>query len=62
MAGEWRNIYELLSFDRIAYAHEERSQYWHESYDPNAIAQQQIGRFVDEIKMYLEKGCWDDHF
>ncbi|MCP4995687.1 MAG: hypothetical protein GY934_18210, partial [Gammaproteobacteria bacterium] len=60
--GEWRNIYELLSFDRIAYAHEERNSYWHKDLDYNAIAQQRIERFADEIKTYVETGSWDDYF
>jgi len=60
--GEWQNIYELLSFDMIAYQHEERNPHWHESYDYNTAAHQRVDRFADEIKRYTEKGCWNEYF
>ena len=59
--GEWRNIYELLSFDMIAHVHEEQNTYWGD-HDFNALRQQRIERFADEIKTYAEQGHWNEYF
>jgi len=63
LEGEWRNIYELLSFDMIAHVHLDvvQNPYWH-GYDFNARSQQAIARFADQIKAYNEKGHWDESF
>jgi hypothetical protein len=58
--GEWRNIYELLSFDMIAYAHEEKSVHWGVS-DVNAMNQLQIERFANKIKHYAEQDNWKEY-
>jgi hypothetical protein len=59
--GEWRNIYELLSFDMIAYRHEEEKAYWG-NYDFNAMNQLRIEQFAEQIKVYAETGRWNDCF
>jgi len=53
--GEWRNIYELLSFDMIAYRHVEEKTYWGD-YDFNAMNQRRIEEFAEQIKIYTETG------
>ena len=59
--GEWRNIYQLLSFDMIAYEHQDDQQnsYWGD-YDFNVIYQQNIERFAKRIKNYTEKETEDE--
>jgi hypothetical protein len=61
--GEWRNIYQLLSFDMIAYEHQDDQQnsYWGD-YDFNVIYQQNIERFAKRIKNYTEKETEDELF
>jgi hypothetical protein len=58
--GEWKNIYELLSFDMLACQHQERNPYGHQGYDYNRVARQLIEKFADRIRIYTEKGTWDD--
>ncbi len=59
--GEWRNIYELLSFDMIAYRHEDQEAYWG-NHDFNKFRQEHIERFAIRIKRYSEQGYSDDLF
>jgi hypothetical protein len=58
--SKWCNIYELLSFDRIAYAHEEPRFQW-DGYDANASYQARIERFASKIKQYAEQGNRNEH-
>lgn len=60
--GEWRNIYELLSFEMIACQHQERLSYWLESYDYNTVAQQRVERFAEKVRRCAGKGCWNEEF
>ncbi|MES9884504.1 MAG: UvrD-helicase domain-containing protein [Sedimenticola sp.] len=59
--GEWRSIYELLSFDKISHVHEDHQPYWHKDFDYNAVAQHQIKRYAGRIKAYAETGRWNDY-
>jgi len=59
--GEWQNIFALLSFDMIAHAHSDEYSY-PGGYDYNAMHQQYVERFADEIKTYTEQGCWNEFF
>ncbi len=59
--GEWRNIFELLSFDMIAYTHEDQEAYWND-HDFNKFRQEHIERFANRIKRYSEQGYTDDLF
>ncbi|HEB94644.1 MAG TPA: hypothetical protein ENI94_14555 [Gammaproteobacteria bacterium] len=59
--GEWKNIFELLSFDMIAHVHADKNSYWN-GYDYNAMSQEQIERFADKIKTYTKKGGWNKYF
>jgi hypothetical protein len=59
--GEWLNIYELLSFDMIAYEHEDKRFYWSSS-DVNESYQRRIEHFFNNIKIYTEQGYWNELF
>ncbi len=59
--GEWRNIFELLSFDMIAHVPTDNYSHW-SGYDHNAINQQRIEQFANKIRTYAEKGCWNELF
>ena len=59
--GQWQNIYQLLSFDRIAHAHVEHNPRWG-NYDFNTMGQSQIKRFADKVRTYTEQGSWHELF
>jgi len=63
LEGEWRAIYELLSFDMIAHEHLDvaSNPYW-DGYDVNDLFQKAITQFADNIKSYNETGHWDEYF
>ncbi|MCP4283419.1 MAG: AAA family ATPase [Gammaproteobacteria bacterium] len=60
--GEWRRIYDLLSFDMIAHPFsdpKERAYYWPDL-DFNAIHRQQIERFAQRVTNQAEPGHHDE--
>ncbi len=57
--GEWRNIYEILSFDMVAMQHEESCIY---IADFNERGQARIERFAQKIKNHAETGSWSEYF
>jgi len=60
--GEWRRIYDLLSFDMIAHPFsdpKEREYYWSDL-DFNVIHQQQIERFAQRVTNQAEPGHHDE--
>ncbi|MCU7906148.1 MAG: UvrD-helicase domain-containing protein [Candidatus Thiodiazotropha sp. (ex Epidulcina cf. delphinae)] len=61
VGGEWRNIFELLSFDMIAHVHTDKGSHWGE-YDYNEMGRRHVARFADKIKRYAEQGCWNAPF
>jgi hypothetical protein len=59
--GEWRNIYELLSFGMIAHVHVEQYHHWSDR-DFNVMLEQHIERFANNVKTYAEHGRWNECF
>jgi len=59
--GEWRRIYDLLSFDMIAhpFSDPKESAYWADL-DFNAIYQQQIKRLAQRVTNQAEPGHHDE--
>ncbi len=63
--GEWRNIYDILSFDMLAhpYIDPKRESYW-SGFDFNELYQQSVERFVKRVKAFSqgEKAIEDKWF
>jgi len=61
MEGEWKNVFELLSFEMIAHVPTDEYAYFGD-YDHNASSQKRIEQFANKIKAYIEQGHWNEYF